>query len=253
MQKIDLPIEKEEKDKISPLKPDFKWVWKMIFTIILIIFIIYFWVWAFSKYVILNISIEKEKEIFWNLFIEDTEKTLDKSIFWENIWELKNFNIYISEEEAPNAFATPWANIIVTKWLLKEAKTKEEILFILGHEMTHIKNRDVLKNFTKNMPFTIILNFLWIDFWTWVFNTNTLISNYFSREAEKNADSWAIEFMNSLELNATCAERFFKEIWWNDRKILEFAQSHPVNWDRVKFIEKNSKFKNKKCEKFEWK
>lgn len=251
MEKINLPIEKKE--EISPLKPDFKWAWKMILIVFCSIFILYFSILKFSEFFVNNISIEKEKEIFWNLFIEDDKKTLSKDIFWENIWELKDFSIYISEEEIPNAFATPWANIVVTKWLLKEAKTKEEILFILWHEMWHIKNRDVLKNFTKNMPFTFILNILGIDFWTWIFNSNTIISNYFSRNAEKKADEYGINYINNLWLNAICAERFFKELKTNNEKYLEFSQTHPVNQDRIDFIKKYAKFKNKKCESFEWK
>lgn len=256
MQKIELPIEKEETDKISPLKPDFKWFFKMIFTIFLSIIVIYIWVLWFSRYIIANISIEKEKEIFWefflNIFLEWEKQVFDKKILWENLWELENFTIYVSNEEIPNAFAIPWAHIIITKWLLKEAKTKEEVLFILAHEMYHIKNRDVIKNMSETLPFTMILWFLGIDFWTWVLNSNNLISSYLSREAERKADFWASEFMNKLWLNSSCATRFFKEIWWNDSKTLEFIQTHPINPERIDFIEKNTNFKDKKCEDFKW-
>jgi hypothetical protein len=48
--------------------------------------------------------------------------------------------------------------------LLERAKTKEEILFILGHELSHIKNRDTLRALTRSMPFTAMLQFLGIDF-----------------------------------------------------------------------------------------
>ena len=77
--------------------------------------------------------------------------------------------------------------------------------------------------------------------------------NYFSRDAEKKADKWWVEYINSLWLNATCANRFFIEAGHNKSKITEFMASHPVDGDRAKFIEYNAKFKDKECTKFEWK
>ena len=253
MEKIDLPIKKDENDKVSPSKPDFWWVWKMILIIIIIVVIVYASVWAFSKFVLENMSIEKEKEIFWKISLNWKEKVFDKKILWDNLWELEKFDIYIQDDKIQNAYAMIWANIFITKWLLENAKTKEELLFILWHEMTHIKNRDVIRNMTRTMPFTMILEFLWINFWNWTFDSNEIIMNYFSRDAEKKADKWWVEYINSLWLNATCANRFFIEAGHNKSKITEFMASHPVDGDRAKFIEDNAKFKDKECTKFEWK
>lgn len=252
MTKIDLPIQKEEKDNTSPLKPDFKWVWKMIIILISIWFILYISIVLFSNFFIKNISIEKEREIFGWFFLDWNEKIFDKSILGENLWELENYEIYISNDEIPNAYASLWANIFITKWLLKQAKSKEEILFILGHEMSHIKNRDVIKWFTKSMPLTMFLDFLGINFWDWGMDSWVLISNYFSREAERQADKWWIEFVNRLWLNWKCATVFFEELKSNTSKYTEFTKSHPIDQERIDFITKNSKHKEKKCNDFKY-
>ncbi|MBF0914057.1 M48 family metalloprotease [Candidatus Gracilibacteria bacterium] len=253
MEKVDLPIKKDKNDKVSPSKPDFGWVGKMILIIIIIVVVVYASVWTFSKFVLENMSIEKEKEIFGKISLNGKEKVFDKKILGDNLGELEKFDIYIQDDKIQNAYAMIGANIFITKGLLENAKTKEELLFILGHEMTHIKNRDVIRNMTRTMPFTMILEFLGINFGNWTFDSNEIIMNYFSRDAEKKADKGGIEYINSLGLNATCANRFFIEAGHNKSKITEFMASHPVDGDRAKFIEDNAKFKDKECTKFEWK
>lgn len=253
MEKINLPIEKEELDEVSPKKPDFKWFWKMIWIIIAITAISYFSVWLFSKVFIENISIEREKEIFGKVFIWKEQKLFDKKILWDNLWEIDSYDIYILKTDVPNAYASIWANITVTTGLLERAKTKEEILFILGHELSHIKNRDTLRALTRSMPFTAMLQFLGIDFWNDELNMTSLISNYYSREAERAADKWWIEYLNSLKMNWECATWFFKRIGWNEIKFLEFTKTHPINKDRIEFIEQNSAFKWEKCNDFKYK
>lgn len=252
MTKIELPIEKEDNDIVSPLKPDFKWLWKMIFTIIIIIITLYLSVLIFSKFFIEKISIEKEKEVFGSWLLKWDEEVFDKKVLWENLWELENYKIYISNDNIPNAYASLWANIFVTKWLLEKIKTKEELLFILWHELAHIKNRDVIRWFSKTMPFIMFLDFLGLNFWNWWIDSSTVISNYFSREAERNADKWWIDYINSLKLNWVCANNFFKELSQNDNKYLEFTRSHPIDSERIKFIEKNSLYKEKKCNEFKY-
>lgn len=253
MEKIDLPIEIEENDKISPWKPDFKWLWKMILVSFSLVLILYVSIIIFSKFIIQNISIEEEKKFFWELTKDENAILFDKSWLWEDLWELNNYEIYISEEKSPNAFATIWANIYITEWLLKEAKTKEEILFILAHEMTHVKNRDVLTWFTKTMPFTALLNYFWIDFWSWILSSSTFISTYFTREIERKADFWAIEYINNMKLNWTCVNRFFSSFASDNERFLKFTTDHPINKDRIDYINENVIYKDKECEKFDYK
>ena len=86
MEKIDLPIKKDENDKVSPSKPDFWWVWKMILIIIIIVVIVYASVWAFSKFVLEDMSIEKEKEIFWKISLNWKEKVFDEIWYLHPRW-----------------------------------------------------------------------------------------------------------------------------------------------------------------------
>ncbi len=50
--------------------------------------------------------------------------------------------------------------ITITDTLLSQAKNEEEILFILGHEMGHIQNRDVLRSLARSMPIKVTLEML---------------------------------------------------------------------------------------------
>lgn len=247
MKKIDLPIEKTDEE--SPLNPNFKWFFKMLKIIFCLWLFLFFSIQISTKIILKNLSIEKEKEIFWNFYVKDNKK-IDKNLFWENIWELKNYEIYLLEKEKANAFASLWANIFLTTWLLNEIKTKEELFFILWHELQHIKNRDTINWITTNLWFSLFFYLLWLDFDN---NFKDFFTNYYSREAERKADLWWINFINNLWLNGKCAVWFFERNKTNNIKFLEFSKNHPIDQERIDFIKKYSKNKDKKCQKFEFK
>jgi Zn-dependent protease with chaperone function len=43
---------------------------------------------------------------------------------------------------------------------LKNIENQEELVFIMSHEMGHIKNRDVLKAYTTEVPLKLTLSLL---------------------------------------------------------------------------------------------
>ncbi len=254
MQKIKLPIEETKEDKVIPSKPDFSWAGKMILYSLAFVFITFSFFYAFSYFIVSKISIEKEKEIFWDFFIEENMKKFDLSLLKTKIEKFKDYNIYINDSNEVNAFATPWANILINKWLLEQVESEEELIFIIAHEIWHIENRHIIKRFSMQIPFTMSLNFLWIDLWIWTIKAEDLIWNYFSRQDEKEADLSWIKALNKASLNLKCATRFFEKLE-KERKIKlpQILSTHPNDENRIKDILKENKNSEKKCREWKWK
>ncbi len=235
LKEIELPIEINE---ASPLKPDFKRLWKMI------VLVIWFIIWSYilliiiSWFLVKSLSIEEEKKLFAWFF--ETQKKLDLENFSQQ-FEIP-YEIFITDESLANAYALPWAIIYVTQWLLDEIKYEEELIFILWHEMAHIENRDVLKKVSKELPFRFVLASIWLDIWLSWISISNLSWNYSSQITEKQADIWGIDLLNSLKLNLNCAVWFFERSLAPDSAMTQFLSTHPSNQSRIDTIKQSAQF-----------
>ncbi len=233
-EKINLPI---EVDDAQPSKPDFKWATIMIATIAWFLIFSFGVFHIFSNYVVANISIEKEKEIFGNIFEwEFEEKIADYYNFWKKTSEFENYNIYVDNEDSQiNAFTFLWWNIVVTKSLLDEAEYEEEVIFVIAHEIGHVQSRHNLKLLARDLPLKMTLFFLGFDINLWITNATDAAINAFSRKAEGDADIIAIKILKKNWLNPYCASKFFEK---TAQSPLEFMSSHPANDSRIENIKK---------------
>jgi len=65
------------------------------------------------------------------------------------------YSFKILETDMVNAFAGPWGHVYVTEGLLEFADSEEEVATVVGHEIGHVVNRDIIKSFKKNILFGI--------------------------------------------------------------------------------------------------
>lgn len=232
-------------DDISPFKPDIKWFFWMISIwswFIIFCFIFFYW---FSYFIIGNLSLENEKKYFWDLFLKWDYQILDTSFLDAKIELPKNIDVFIVEDSEINAFATLWGNILFTTSLIKELKYEEEFLFILWHEIAHIKNRDILRWISTQIPIYMTLMFLWYDAGLNYDTLFQLSSSYISRKTELNADIWWIEFVKNMEKNTDCILHFFQNKENIFEKYLFFSSTHPTSEERIKQISGYSSWNNK--------
>lgn len=247
-EKIKLPIEENKKDKIKPLNPDFSRLLKILIITIPTIIFIYLCFYLFAYLVVWKISIEDEEKYLWNFWIDEiSAEKFDVTKLKNKPKEFETYNIYVNNSDEINAYAFLWWKIIITQWLLDSIEHEEELLFIIWHEMEHIKNRDVLRALLVEIPFQLSLNYLWIDIWTNIINISDITTNYISKDTELKADKWWIELINSMWLNLNCSSIFFKRESDDFSKYIQFASTHPSNIKRIKNIEKQNKNKNKDC------
>lgn len=250
IKKNNLPTNKIQEN--IPSRPDYKWALKMFSILVWFIFITIISVFSFAYFVIGNISLEKEKQIFGDIILKfDNLKKFDKSLL--NGIDNIEHDLYVKNSNQVNAFATLWGNIVFTDKLLEEIKYKEELLFIIWHEKHHIENRDPLKMVLINYPLKSILSYFWNESWLNISEFQNVISTYFSKQIEIKADNKWIEFVKKHWLNPWCIIHFFENKEDSAlRKYMEFVSSHPTTDSRIENIKQQTdkNLKEKKCTNF---
>lgn len=242
MNNIELPNIPD--DDVSPFKPDIKWFSWMIGIIIWLTWFCFLFFYWFSYFIIGNLDLAKEKKYFWEYFLKWDYKTFDLSFLNTEIEIPENIDIHIIKSDEVNAFATLWGNILFTTGLLEELTYEEEFLFILWHEIEHIKNRDVLRWISTQIPIYMTLMFLWYDIGFSYDTLFNLSSSYLSRKTELKADIWWINFVKNMDKNTDCILNFFQNQENIFENYLAFSSTHPTSKERIKQISSYSLWDN---------
>jgi predicted Zn-dependent protease len=66
------------------------------------------------------------------------------------------FNFYVFKAPDPNAFAIPGGHIFVTTGLLNLTENEPELAGVLGHEISHITGRHMIRMMEKSKPLSIV-------------------------------------------------------------------------------------------------
>ena len=103
-----------------------------------------------------------------------------------------------SQAPIPNAFALPGGMIYLFNGLLAKAENPDEIAGILAHEFGHLSHRDGTRNLIYNGGMSFLIGLLFGDITgsgALIFASRSLVTASYSREAEQDADTFAIEAM----------------------------------------------------------
>jgi Zn-dependent protease with chaperone function len=137
----------------------------------------------------------------------------------------------------PNAFALPGGKVYLFNGLLAKAENADEIAGVLAHELGHLKHRDSMRGLIYNGGTSFLIGLLFGDITgsgALIFASRTLVTASHSREAEQNADSFAIDTMHKLGRPAKpMGELMFRVTGKEGGKGLSIASSHPLTEDRL--------------------
>lgn len=132
-----------------------------------------------------------------------------------------------------NAVALPGGRILLFKGLLKEASGPDEVAGVLGHEIGHVRNRDVAQALLRQFGLSVVLG---------GGNSgtvlNSLISFSYSREAEAKADAHAIQLLKQGRVSPNATADFFGKLAKQEKELgqgaaaLGYLSSHPLSASR---------------------
>jgi Zn-dependent protease with chaperone function len=137
----------------------------------------------------------------------------------------------------PNAFALPGGKVFVLNALLDRAESPDEIAGILAHELGHLKHHDNMRGLIYNGGTSFLIGLLFGDVTgssAVIFASRSLVEASYSREAETNADTFAIEIMHKLGRSPKpAAELMFRITGKEGDSGFTILASHPLTEDRL--------------------
>ena len=198
-----------------------------------------------------SIILDHEIEIFINeiLFQIKEVNKIDKNI---------NFTILLNDE--PNAFVNHKNELFLTSGLIKYTNSYEALLGVLAHEVGHIEklhiskritSKNKINNLEKLTSLSIIAGSLITNnsqFLTQsIISNNINLGNYhqsFNRDQEREADYYAIETLNKLNLSTNSLVEFLNLL---EKKSLQKGMTeeyfkfstHPIYKERYNIIKSN--------------
>ena len=131
----------------------------------------------------------------------------------------------------------PAARSSCSSGLLDRADNADEIAGVLGHELGHIKHRDNIRNLIHSGGTSFLIGLLFGDVTgtgALIFASRSLVAASYSREAEQNADTFAIDVMHRLGRSPKpMGQLMFRITGKEVDKSLSILSGHPLTEDRL--------------------
>lgn len=156
------------------------------------------------------------------------------------------YNFYVVEDENINAFAGPAGHIFVNTGTILKSRNLSELAGVIGHEIGHVAERHVAENAARQR--TVGTLYKAAVYTAGIFagqlgaNAANLggglaamgVLNTFGREAEREADSFAVEALVRAGIDPSGIVSFFELLSREGGGgVPEFLSSHPAPLERV--------------------
>jgi beta-barrel assembly-enhancing protease len=148
-----------------------------------------------------------------------------------------SFTLHIARSGIANAFALPGRHIVLLSGLVKQAKSPEEVAGVLAHEMGHGLERDPEALFVRSVGMQVLIQFL-----TGQSGSQSpltagalLLQLRYSRQAEYEADSHAIEILRNAKISSQPTAGFFlrDQAKSSEGGLLSYLSTHPSSKNRA--------------------
>jgi Zn-dependent protease with chaperone function len=152
--------------------------------------------------------------------------------------------IAVAEADEPNAFALPGGQLLVTRALLEQAVSENEVAFVLGHELGHLAGRDPLRALGRGLLVSLALGALGGAEGASVAATAaSLGERSFSREQERAADRFALALVAAEYGHVAGAADFLRRQAdaageGAGARAASWLSTHPLSAERARELER---------------
>ncbi len=147
-----------------------------------------------------------------------------------------------SKQMGANALALPGGIIIMTDGLFELAENDQQIIAVLAHEAGHIEHQHGLRSLFQNSITALFMAGVLGDITSItslsVALPTILVENRYSREFEQEADQYAVDFLQTHNIEARQFIRILTllEQPTNSDYEFDYLSSHPAMHKRIKTI-----------------
>jgi beta-barrel assembly-enhancing protease len=147
-----------------------------------------------------------------------------------------DLKIHVANINMVNAVALPGNHVIIFRGLLQQAKTPDEVTGVLGHEIGHVRNRDVMEAMIRQMGLGLLLSSIGGDATGYA---EMVLSASYSRTAEAEADDFSIKAMSKGKVSPLGTAGFFDGLAQMEsaapdslNTVLKYISTHPESGKR---------------------
>lgn len=154
-------------------------------------------------------------------------------------------DLYFINDPAINAFALPGGKVVIQTGLLDNAKSWEEVLGVLSHELAHVTERHHIRGIISNMGLYAIISASVGDMsaiaGTIASMGGDLASLANSRKFETEADEAGWDYLVKGHIDPSGMITFFETLASKDKGkegYLSFLSTHPETKERIAHLKK---------------
>ena len=152
-----------------------------------------------------------------------------------------NYIIYVKDSDQVNAFAVPGGAIVMNSALLEFAETRDEIAFVVAHELGHFQHYDHIKGLGRGLIIGFALSLISANDKTvgGIMNISAgSIEMKFSQKQEYAADKYAVDKLLEMYGNADGAVGFLRKMTEIDKsnRFTAYFSTHPHPIKRVETV-----------------
>lgn len=137
----------------------------------------------------------------------------------------------------PNAFALPSGQIVLTDEIVTLLDNDEAVMGVLAHELGHLHERHLMRRLIQNSTIAATATVLLGDVSAVIATIPTLLLDMrYSRDAEREADDYAIAMFKANDLPLASLARVFEKLDGNKEPGNPYLSSHPSGAERVERI-----------------
>ncbi len=155
-----------------------------------------------------------------------------------------SFRAAILSDDDPNAFAFPGGWIVVSRGLLEQTDSENELAFVVSHEIGHFKHRDHLRGLGRGVSLALAMSVI-ASSGAGVAGdlaslAGSLASRSFDRDQEAGADAFGLGLVYAEYGHVGGATEFFRRAPEFSNIIGDTAASylstHPLHDDRIEAL-----------------
>lgn len=148
--------------------------------------------------------------------------------------------IFRKSKIGPNAFALPSGEIILTDELVDLLQNDEQIMGVLAHELGHLHERHLMRRVVQSSAVAALATVVFGDASAIVANIPTLLLDMkYSRDAEREADDYAIAMMKTNGIALTHMAEGFEKLQGENDEPSPYLSTHPSTTERIEHILKS--------------